>query len=214
MIVETLVVALAFGVLWVTFFYAIPSMFRLLAIYRLHDARDRVFEIGLQYPSVRDTRIYRDVDVLMAGALHVVRERSFGDSLNFLATINRSQDDAVVAEQRAKYEASIADFSDEERAQFKKLLLNFMDSQKAVAVRGLTGHPLMSVFAVVVLLVVKVVGFFSKDDDHVEKPAPTTAVENFTEPVTIPGPRRYTAAMLLLTPFIGRKGGRDHWAPA
>jgi hypothetical protein len=87
---ETAILLLGLGGLAVALFvlfFAIPWLAKRWAVYKLHDIRDEMAEVAAENPALLRTLVYRDIDALLAVALHLTREHSGVDAHAFLGAL-------------------------------------------------------------------------------------------------------------------------------
>lgn len=84
---EVLIVAGCATMAWAILGFAIPWMTRLAVLYRLHDLRDDLYDAAERFPPARQTRTYRSIEFLVTMALHIVRERSYEESVEYAAVL-------------------------------------------------------------------------------------------------------------------------------
>lgn len=86
------------AILWAFLFRWVPIVAQTYAVAKLHNQRDRLYSLARNYPEFRRTRLYLHLDLLYAGTIHVVRDRSGADARQLVRVEMRS----TVSQERAQ----------------------------------------------------------------------------------------------------------------
>jgi hypothetical protein len=121
---------------------AVPWLGQKIALYGLHELRDRVYEIGRTNEWARDTLTYRDVDFLLSIYIHVVRDQAFQDCAPFLQRPSPKRNLQSWRAERLAYEDHCI-YSENRRVVRWELLAIHAAARRFLWTRMLLGHPAM-----------------------------------------------------------------------
>lgn len=74
---------------WTVIFRAVPWMVKTGVLYALHTLRDRLYAAAGRAPEIRQTLIYRDVEFLLCGFIHICRDRGPDEVLSLASALHR-----------------------------------------------------------------------------------------------------------------------------
>jgi hypothetical protein len=128
-------------------FYYVPWVGRLLALYALHGTRNRVYLMGEQSPIVCQSTLYKDVLMILATMIHVVRERRLRDAATLTGMLSQARRRAASenAQPRTRYANDLDEVFVGEAGikALSELLDATTTAELALVLRVVTGHPLL-----------------------------------------------------------------------
>jgi hypothetical protein len=135
--------------LWIFFYDFLPWTTKLVAIYGLHDLRDRLYDIGQLSPRLRETLIYRDAEFLLCVAINVVRDRDYRSAIGLYISFARpkSSESSWRREQYGKEIVSLGKEDSEHVGRLYELINLALRSRTLVLCRAIFGHPLSLLLA-------------------------------------------------------------------
>lgn len=140
-------------VLWTVAFYWLPEMTRTYALTRLHDTRDRLYALAQQEPRFSRTSFYRDIEFIFTASIHVVRDRSWFDSVKYFTAIRARPINEDSARARADvYKGEMQNcFGNRSDAVLAEIGHDFTQHELALVFRVCGGHPLAAVLFAAVM---------------------------------------------------------------
>lgn len=154
---ETVIVTFCLIILVLGSAVYLPRMGRLLALYGLHGLRDRVYRACLTFEAGRETRLYRDAELLLTILIKAVREAPYSVSVSFvLASLERNH--ALSDKHKAKAQR----YSEEREDVFRgadgqrshdEIVGAVLNARRFVWIFVCMGHPMMQVISLFVLAI-------------------------------------------------------------
>jgi len=182
--------------LWALLYCFLPWAGKLVSIYRLHDARDRIFSAARECTALSSTNMYLGAEYISTVSIYVVREGTYKESVAVASQMARHHDKVSDGSHCVEYDGEFDSLINEPNGiqAIQTLINSVRATELAISIRVITGNPANLAIGLIALIISALSGFVSMLCDafvHGRKSMQRISVMPNTESICIPTVRPY-----------------------